>query len=149
MNKKILFAFVVLAALFVSAFKPVEVLPKKGGSVFYIKRMDAIASLAQKVHVVLNGVEVTVLVKPNTYKAVHLKPGVYNIELKIFNPEGIERKTISWTDTLKSGETYFARLSYNFGWKSRKKALKPSQFKAGPKRFYAGEVDAAGLVNPE
>ena len=142
-------AFSLLVLNLYSCLGTLPVRPRNNNSVIYIHRADA-ALLGRSDYAAfyLNGIEITRLTEPDTYKAVHTTPGFYRIQYKMFTQKDELIKVFTWESSVEPNQEYLSGVGYTFGWQCLSKFVSPWRTKITSARN-AGEADATKLVKPQ
>lgn len=133
----------------VGCLKSLQVHPRSDGlSVLYISRGDSIFSKHDIVKVFLNGKDIADL-SYDGYKALHIRPGTYEIEFKTKdNGEDFETP-VKFSEKIDPNTVRFCSIAFNFGaWRGPDELLDGEDVFI-PSRFnFEGEVDLTGAVSP-
>jgi hypothetical protein len=148
-NIRSLSVFFAVLFLFAGCLTGLKVTPKSPDkSVLYVSRGDSIFSTGQIVKIFLNGKEVTEL-SDDGYKALHIKPGTYDIEYKAGKPGGALETVKKFSAKIPPNTVKFCSIAYNFGaWRGPDELLEGDVLlKSG--YVFEGELDLTKTVSPK
>lgn len=121
--------------------------PKGSNSVLYVSRGDTFASYGATVSFYLNDQKIADIGKEQ-YILLHVKPGSYNAEFRIFDSNGEKIKSIKWTGELPPETLYEAVANYFFGWQSTARFMKINPDIAILKANFQEEIDLTDSLEP-
>ena len=121
--------------------------PKGSNSVLYVKRVDTIFSYGYTIGFYLNDQKIADI-EAEKYVLLHVKPGMYKAEFKIFNSAGEQTKSKEWTGELKAKSLNEAVINYFFGWQSTKKFMYINPSIAVLKANFQEEIDLTNTLSP-
>ena len=145
--------FVLLSSALLITFSActtaLNVVPRSSNqSVLYVWRADAPLSKKHKVKVFLNQKEVTEL-SADEYKALHIKPGKYDIEFIVHKPNGSKQSPINFTAQIEPNTVKVSSIAYIFGWKAPNKFIEGKNESVLKRFIFAGELDLTSSVKPK
>jgi hypothetical protein len=117
-------------------------------SVLYVSRGDAAITFNHAVKVFINGKEVTEL-SYDGYKALHIKPGTYEIEFRAGRRGGDLESVLKFTDKIEPNTVKFCSIAYNLGWRGPKKLLEGKDVLLFTRYKFEGEFDVTGTISPK
>ncbi len=149
-NAKIVLAIVLLMVVgTIAGCATIQIQPRAPSGVLFVVREDALASRRDTIEVYMNGQKVIESLSVDSYKALHIKPGVYDMEFRIFNSDGEPLKTHAWTGTIESGTSNMCGIAFNFGWKGFRKFITRKKFRPFSNIKFDGELDIVETLQPK
>jgi hypothetical protein len=148
-NIKIYPVFLAILFFLAGCVSGLKVKPKSPDkSVLYVSRGDAPITYSTVVKVFLNGKEVTEL-SYDGYKALHIKPGTYEIDFRTGKRGGDLASVLKFSEKIEPNTVKFCSIAYTFGWRGPKKLLDGKDVLLFSRYKFEGELDITGTVSPK
>jgi|GEM_PF-1726475 len=148
-NIKILSVCFTILFLFAGCMTGLKVIPKSPDkSVLYVSRGDAPLTFNHRVKVFLNGKEVIEL-GYDGYKALHIRPGTYDIEYQVIKSGGDKETVLKFSAMIPPNTVKFCSIAYNFGWRGPEELLDGDDVYLRAGYEFEGELDITKTVSPK